>query len=163
MLGMFLIFDKDLKEVHSQVIQDILKRIDRSFKSFFRRVSGKRREKAGYPRYKRSDRYDSFMYPQGGFKLEDRKLILSPRKIGSINIKTQKSSIFEQLKNVGQELSEFKHGDFSKRRWVVHTKRLGRRSYGCQIYRGCTQEKKFYVTECLEVGTSHKERVSKRR
>ncbi|VUT25145.1 MAG: putative transposase [Candidatus Methanolliviera sp. GoM_oil] len=76
-------FDDDLKRVHSQVIQDVLKRIDRSFKNFFRRV--KRREKAGYPRYKGSDRYDSFTYPQGGFKLEDRKLILS--KIGSINIK----------------------------------------------------------------------------
>jgi putative transposase len=63
-------FDDDLKRVHSQVIQDVLKRLNRSFKNFFRRV--KRREKPGYPRYKGSDRYDSFTYPQGGFKLEDR-------------------------------------------------------------------------------------------
>jgi len=78
-------FDDDLKDVHSQVVQDVLKRIDKSFKNFFRRVSGKRREKAGYPRYKPGSRYNSFTYPQKGFKLEDRKLILS--KIGSINIK----------------------------------------------------------------------------
>ena len=76
-------FDDDLKEVYSQVIQDVLKRIDKSFKNFFRRV--KKREKAGYPRYKGSDRYDSFTYPQSGFELEDKKLILS--KIGSVNIK----------------------------------------------------------------------------
>jgi putative transposase len=78
-------FDDNLKEVHSQVIQDVLKRVDKAFKNFFRRVSGKRREKAGYPRYKGKDRYDSFTYPQSGFKLEGGKLILS--KIGSINIK----------------------------------------------------------------------------
>ena len=80
-------FDDDLKEVHSQVTQDTLKRVDKSFKNFFKRV--KRKEKAGYPRYKGSDRYDSFTYPQGGFKLEDRKLILS--KIGSINIKKHRN------------------------------------------------------------------------
>jgi len=76
-------FDEDLKEVHSQVIQDVLKRIDKAFKNFFRRV--KRREKAGYPRYKPRSRYNSFTFPQNGFKLENRKLILS--KIGSVNIK----------------------------------------------------------------------------
>jgi putative transposase len=77
------IFDDDLKEIYSQVLQDVLRRIDKAFKNFFRRV--KRREKAGYPRYKSKTRYDSFTYPQSGFKLEDRTLILS--KIGSINIK----------------------------------------------------------------------------
>ncbi|VUT25923.1 MAG: putative transposase [Candidatus Methanolliviera sp. GoM_oil] len=79
-------FDDNLKEVHSQVVQDVLKRIDKAFKNFFRRV--KRKEKAGYPRYKGKDRYDSFTYPQSGFGLEDRKLILS--KIGSVNIKNHR-------------------------------------------------------------------------
>jgi len=80
-------FDEDLKEVHSQVIQDVLKRIDKAFKNFFRRVSGKRKEKAGYPRYKQKQRYSSFTYPQTGFKFSEdsKKIILS--KIGSVNIK----------------------------------------------------------------------------
>ena len=77
-------FDDEIKEVYSQVIQDVLKRIDQSFKNFFRRVK-EHREEPGYPRYKGKDRYDSFTYPQSGFKLEYEKLILS--KIGSINIK----------------------------------------------------------------------------
>jgi len=78
-------FDEDLKKVYSQVLQDVLKRVDKAFKNFFRRI--KRREKAGYPRYKPRSRYSSFTYPQDGFKFseDDKKLILS--KIGSINIK----------------------------------------------------------------------------
>jgi Probable transposase. len=62
-------FDEDLKEVHSQVIQDVLKRIDKAFKNFFRRV--RRKEKAGYPRYKPRSRYSSFTYPQTGFEFSE--------------------------------------------------------------------------------------------
>jgi putative transposase len=64
------------KEVFSQVLQDVLKRVDRSFKNFFRGF--------GYPRFQGRDRYNSFTYPQSGFELKDGKLILS--KIGTIKI-----------------------------------------------------------------------------
>jgi len=68
--------------VHSQVLQDVLRRVDKAFKNFFRRVrSG---EKPGYPRFKGKGWYKSFTYPQSGFKLEGSKLTLS--KIGSIRI-----------------------------------------------------------------------------
>jgi len=60
------------KEVHSQVLQDVIKRVDRSFKNFFNGF--------GYPRFQGRDRYNSFTYPQSGFELKDGKLILS--KIG---------------------------------------------------------------------------------
>lgn len=63
------------KEVHSQVLQNVLKRVDRSFKNFFNGF--------GYPRFQGRDRYNSFTYPQSGFEL-DEKLNLS--KIGSIRI-----------------------------------------------------------------------------
>lgn len=48
--------------VNAQVLQDVAKRLDRSFKGFFRRV--KASQKAGYPRFRSRDRYDSFTYPQ---------------------------------------------------------------------------------------------------
>ncbi len=64
------------KEVHSQVLQNTLKRLDRSFKNFFNGF--------GYPRFKGRNRYDSFTYPQSGFELEDGKLNLS--KIGTMRI-----------------------------------------------------------------------------
>jgi putative transposase len=71
-----------LKGVFSQVSQDVLRRLDKSFKSFFRRV--KAGDKPGYPRFKGKGWYKSFTYSQAGFKLECTKLVLS--KIGSIRI-----------------------------------------------------------------------------
>ena len=68
--------------VFSQVLQDVLRRLDKSFKAFFRRV--KAGAKPGYPRFKGKGWYKSFTYPQAGFKLDGSKLTLS--KIGSIRI-----------------------------------------------------------------------------
>lgn len=72
----------DVGRVFSQVLQDVLHRVDKTYQSFFRRV--KRGQKAGFPRFKGRNRYDSFTYPQNGFELNG-KLRLS--KIGSIKIK----------------------------------------------------------------------------
>ncbi|RQW81326.1 MAG: transposase [Methanothrix sp.] len=62
--------------------QDVLRRLDKSFKAFFRRV--KDEEMPGYPRFKGQGWYKSFTYPQVGFKMDGSKLTLS--KIGSIRI-----------------------------------------------------------------------------
>ena len=72
----------ELKQVYSQVLQDVSMRVDRAFKAFFRRV--KAGENPGYPRFKGKGRYDSFTYPQYGFKLEGGRLHLS--KIGDVRI-----------------------------------------------------------------------------
>lgn len=65
------------KQVHSQVLQNVLRRVEKSFDKFF---TG-----AGYPRFQGRNRYDSFTFPQSGFKITDeRKLKLS--KIGEIKI-----------------------------------------------------------------------------
>ena len=69
--------------VHSQVLQDVLKRLDKAFDAFFRRV--KTSEKAGFPRFRSRFRYDSFTFPQTGFAIEAGKLKLS--KIGKVKIK----------------------------------------------------------------------------
>jgi putative transposase len=80
---------KDLKEVcpeltgvHSQVLQDVLKRLDKAFLAFFSRVE--QGQKPGYPRYKSIGRYNSFTYPQGGWSLHNNELTLS--KIGKLKI-----------------------------------------------------------------------------
>ncbi|MGB2625143.1 MAG: hypothetical protein WAK20_00030, partial [Candidatus Acidiferrum sp.] len=72
----------DVAGVFSQVLQDTLRRLDKTYKAFFMRV--KRGRKAGFPRFKGRNRYDSFTYPQSGFELGG-KLQLS--KIGNIKIK----------------------------------------------------------------------------
>jgi putative transposase len=73
-----------LARVHSQVLQDVLHRVDRAFQAFFRRI--KAGETAGYPRFKGRGWYDSFTYPQwgNGAKLDNGRLVLS--KIGAIRL-----------------------------------------------------------------------------
>src|SRR6266566_6155553 len=72
-----------LKQVHSQVLQNVAVRIDLAFKAFFRRC--KAGEKPGFPRFKGHGRYDSFTFPQSGFSItHDNRVTLS--KIGSIKM-----------------------------------------------------------------------------
>ena len=73
----------ELKQVHSQVLQNVQERVDLAFKAFFRRV--KAGEEPGYPRFKGKGLYDSFTFKQSGFKLTGDKLTLS--KIGYVSIK----------------------------------------------------------------------------
>ena len=72
----------DVAHVFSQVLQDTLRRLDKTYQAFFARVQ--RGQKAGFPRFKGRNRYDSFTYPQSGFAL-GAKLQLS--KIGNLKIK----------------------------------------------------------------------------
>jgi putative transposase len=72
-----------LKIVHSQVLQNIVDRLDKSFQAFFRRC--KAGEKPGFPRFRGAHRYDSFCYPQSGFFLLGKEISLS--KVGRIRIK----------------------------------------------------------------------------
>ena len=73
-----------LTNVYSQVLVDVAKRIDEAFKSFFRRIK-EGKEKSGLPHFQGKNRYNSFTFPQYGFKLiDDKKLHLS--KIGDIKI-----------------------------------------------------------------------------
>ena len=69
-----------LREVHSQVLQDVTLRLDLAFEAFFRRV--KSGEKPGYPRFRGPNRYDSFTYPQSGFRVDGNRVFLS--KIGHV-------------------------------------------------------------------------------
>ena len=70
----------ELKSVFSQVLMNAQVRVDLAFKAFFRRV--KTGEDPGYPRFKGFGRYDSFTYPQFGFKIDEKSIYCS--KIGDI-------------------------------------------------------------------------------
>jgi putative transposase len=73
----------DLARIHSQVIQNALKRVASAFENFFRRV--KKGQPAGYPRFRSLSRYDSFTYPGSGFSLKGNRLYLS--KIGKVKVR----------------------------------------------------------------------------
>lgn len=72
--------------IHSQILQDVLKRVEKSYKGFFSRIKYKN-GKAGFPRFKSKDRFDSFTYPQSGYKIcsGNRRIKLS--QIGDVKIK----------------------------------------------------------------------------
>ena len=52
-----------LTNIHSQVLQDVLFRVEKAYKAFFRRIKEKK-SKAGHPRFKNYGRYDSITYTQ---------------------------------------------------------------------------------------------------
>lgn len=63
----------EFKAIGSQVLQDVMARLDKAMKAFFRRLK-KGASKAGFPRFRSRDRYDSFTLSQAGWKLEGRHL-----------------------------------------------------------------------------------------
>ena len=64
-----------LKTVHSQVLQNVGRRVELAFQAFFRRV--KAGETPGYPRLKGRGQYDSITYTQSGFKIGESSVWLS--------------------------------------------------------------------------------------
>src|SRR6266851_1714321 len=70
--------DAAMRGVYSQVLQDVLHRVDKTYQAFFRRGNG-------FPRFKGKGWFDSFTYPQAGFRVEASQVSLS--KIGNVKIK----------------------------------------------------------------------------
>jgi len=76
--------DKFLKQVHSQVLQDVVLRLDKAFQSYSTGLSR-------FPKFKRRGRYNSFTYPQHGigFKLLNGRMRLGC--IGEIKVKLHRA------------------------------------------------------------------------
>jgi putative transposase len=81
---------EDLNSVYSQVLQDVLKRVDYSFQNFFRRVKAKRGT-AGFPRFQGRHRCNSLTFKQSGLALESNRLNLS--KVGKVKIKLHREIV----------------------------------------------------------------------
>jgi putative transposase len=73
----------EYKIVHAHVLQNVIKKLNRSFENFFRRC--KEGGKVGFPRFKGKDRYDSFQFNNTGFSLNGSVLSLS--KIGNVKVR----------------------------------------------------------------------------
>src|SRR5260221_3154705 len=72
----------EYQDIHSQVLQDVLARLDRAFQAFFRRV--KHGETPGYPRFQSSNRHESFTLQQFGKRATPDKRVLGLSQIGRI-------------------------------------------------------------------------------
>ena len=69
------------KGVYSQVLQDVLKRLDKGYKAFFRRV--KAGETPGFPKFKKRGQWNSITYPQ--YQKAPGSVIQVP-KVGNIKM-----------------------------------------------------------------------------
>lgn len=77
----------DVAAVHSQVLQNTLRRVDLAFAAFFRRT--RNGSTPGYPRFRSVRRYDSLTFRQAGYGLNGNNLRLS--KIGTVRIKLHRA------------------------------------------------------------------------
>ena len=72
------------QELPSHVLQDVLRRLDKAFAAYFRRLANG--EKPGYPRFKSSGRYHSYTYPDvAGWKLAGGRLKLTG--VGAVKVR----------------------------------------------------------------------------
>lgn len=72
--------------IYSQVLQNVLKRVDVSFQNFFRRIKDKGipNSEKGFPKFKKRGQWNSITYPEGNIKIENN--IINIPKIGKIDI-----------------------------------------------------------------------------
>ncbi len=75
---------EEYQEIASHVLQDVMLRLDKGMKAFYRRI--REGQTPGFPRFQGRNRYNSFTYPDGaGWKLNGKILHLS--KIGDCKVK----------------------------------------------------------------------------
>jgi len=73
----------EYKKIDAQTLEDVLQRLDRAYKGFFRRL--KNGEKPGFPRFKGKNRYDSFTLRQTSWKLDGKYLVI--RNLGRFKLR----------------------------------------------------------------------------
>ena len=79
----------EYEEIASHVLQDVLKRLDKAFQNFFRRI--KEGQTPGYPRFQGRNRYDSFTYPDiAGWKLPESERPLLEKKARNVKLTLSK-------------------------------------------------------------------------
>lgn len=97
-------FKKDnpeYKSIHSQVLQDVLRRVDTAYKNFFEK-------RAGFPRYKSKDRFTSITYPQVDkvsktFSQMDKGYIYLP-KIGYVKVRIHREFDYTSVGRINVKL-----------------------------------------------------------
>jgi putative transposase len=76
-------FRPELVPLGSHALQETVRRVDRAFQAFFRRV--RTGDKPGFPRFKSRNRFDSFTYPDpAGWKVLENKKRRGKLRIGNL-------------------------------------------------------------------------------
>lgn len=75
--------DPELKEIHSQVLQSVCKRLDQSYKDFFKRGN------VGFPKFRSCKKFYGICYPQSGYSLSDN--VFKTKVYGNIPFKKHRN------------------------------------------------------------------------
>jgi len=75
-----------LKLVHSQVLQQVSDRLDKTYQAFFRK-----NKRAGFPKFRSSCYFFSLRYPQSGYKLADKYVQI--KRYGRIKYKQHRDHL----------------------------------------------------------------------
>lgn len=75
---------QEYNDISSQVLQDVIDRLNKSYVGFFRRIE-KGEERVGFPRFKGFGRYNSFMLKKTGWRIDGRYLLIN--KIGKFKVR----------------------------------------------------------------------------
>ncbi len=133
----------EYQEIFSQVLQDVLRRIDTSMQNFFRRV--KNGEVPGYPRYKSNSRYHSFTYPQSGYE------IVAPPARKKRSKKGEKQTCKLKLSKIGQ-IKMVMHRPIEGKIKTCSIKRDGDQWYACFSVEYTFDSTKAFHPSTQEVG-----------
>lgn len=107
--------DRDYAETPCDILRDPLRRLDRAYKAFFRRV--KAGEKPGFPRFRSRDRYDALAFPAGtGDRHPSRGSVFVPL-LGLVK--------FHEYREREGEIKEVRIKRTAKRWWVVFVCDIG--------------------------------------
>src|SRR5229473_6213891 len=80
---------EEYQTIAAHVLQDVLRRLDKAFQNFFRRLLNG--ENPGYPRFQGRNRYNSFTYPDGaGWKLDTMTRPVDKKGIARVNLRLTK-------------------------------------------------------------------------
>jgi len=104
-----------LSTVYGETLEDVLLRVDNAMSAFMSRV--KRGEKAGYPRFRASCRYDTFTYPHGmrAVSVHSEKKLKFPKDVGFVRFKQsgrampEKFGVVKITRNCGKWYACFEH------------------------------------------------------
>ena len=76
----------EYKEIHSNVLQEVMARLQKAYQNFFRRLKNGS-AKVGFPRFRSYYRYNSITYVQTGFKIDEESKTITLSKIGTFKVK----------------------------------------------------------------------------
>ncbi len=116
-----------LRLVHSQVLQDCLRRLDEAFKKFFRK-------EAKYPKKKKLSKYNSFTYPQVWLKRkekEEEKEIEKTTEIIKFEKKNNKTAYLHLPKLGKLKIRLHREIDWTKAKTVTIKKEPSGKWYAC--------------------------------